>query len=65
MGQFGIALFLLDLIIPQTEGNQCLDRLPKIDSHVKSFNSRGHCFGANDRERLGAFEKVLSIAPMT
>jgi two-component system, cell cycle sensor histidine kinase and response regulator CckA len=61
--QAGIALVVLDMVMPKMEGKQCLERLLKIDPHVKVIISSGFSLDAEERERLGAFVKGFVNKP--
>jgi len=51
--QSNIALVVLDLVMPQMEGKQCLEELLKIHPKVKVIVSTGHSLDARERMHLG------------
>ncbi|MEW6113435.1 MAG: PAS domain-containing protein, partial [Thermodesulfobacteriota bacterium] len=51
--QSSIALVVLDLIMPQMGGENCLDELIKINPHVKVIVSTGHSLDARGRLHIG------------
>jgi two-component system, cell cycle sensor histidine kinase and response regulator CckA len=61
--QSKIALVVLDLIMPEMEGKQCLDKLLTIDPQVKVIISSGHSLDAEERKRLGAYIKGFVNKP--
>jgi CheY-like chemotaxis protein/two-component sensor histidine kinase len=58
-----IALVVLDLIMPQMGGEQCLEELLKINPHVKVIVSTGHCLEARERLLLGALARGFVNKP--
>jgi PAS domain S-box-containing protein len=58
-----IALIVLDLIMPQMGGEQCLDQLVKINPHVKVIISTGHSLAQEERDCLGALAKGFVNKP--
>ncbi len=50
-----VDIVILDMVMPEMEGKQCLDRLLKIDPDVKVIISSGYSLDAEEREHLGAF----------
>jgi len=61
--QSGIALVILDLIMPQMGGEKCLEELVKINPHVKVIISTGHSLEARERLFLGALAKGFVNKP--
>jgi two-component system cell cycle sensor histidine kinase/response regulator CckA len=48
-----IALVILDLIMPEMGGQECLEELIKINPHVRVVFSTGNPLSQNERDRLG------------
>jgi two-component system, cell cycle sensor histidine kinase and response regulator CckA len=61
--QFNIALVVLDLIMPQMGGEQCLEELLKINSQVKVIVSTGHSPDARERLLIGALARGFVNKP--
>lgn len=58
-----IALVILDLIMPQTSGEKCLEDLLKIDPTLKVIVSTGHSLSQSERDRLGDLAKGFVNKP--
>ena len=61
--QSNIALVVLDLIMPQMEGKQCLEELLKINPQVKVIVSTGHSLDARESLLLGALARGFVNKP--
>ena len=61
--QSNIALVVLDLIMPQMEGKQCLEELLKINPDVKVIVSTGHSLDARESLLLGALARGFVNKP--
>ncbi len=54
---------ILDLIMPQMEGEQCLEELLKINPDVKVIVSTGHSLDARERLLLGSLARGFVNKP--
>ena len=68
--QADIALVVLDLVMPEMGGEQCLDELIKINPHVKVIISTGRSLDSQERLHLGSLargfvNKPYEVAQMT
>lgn len=61
--QSNIALVVLDLIMPQMSGWQCLEGLLKINPHIKTIVSTGYSLAQSERDRLGTLAKGYVSKP--
>jgi signal transduction histidine kinase len=61
--QSNIALVVLDLIMPQMEGKQCLEELLKINPQVKVIVSTGHSLDARESLLLGTLARGFVNKP--
>jgi two-component system, cell cycle sensor histidine kinase and response regulator CckA len=61
--RLNIGLVVLDLIMPHMGGDKCLEKLLKIDPHLKTVVSTGHSLTSKERERLGAHAKGFVSKP--
>jgi two-component system, cell cycle sensor histidine kinase and response regulator CckA len=61
--QQNIALVVLDLIMPQMEGKQCLQELLKVNRHVRVIVSTGHSLDARERLHVGSLAKGFVNKP--
>lgn len=61
--QSTIGLVIIDLIMPQMSGEQCLKQLCKMNPNVKVVVSSGHPLDGNERDRLGAYAKAFVGKP--
>jgi signal transduction histidine kinase/CheY-like chemotaxis protein len=61
--QSNIALVVLDLIMPQMEGKQCLEELLTINPHVKVIVSTGYSLDARERLHLGGLARGFVNKP--
>jgi two-component system, cell cycle sensor histidine kinase and response regulator CckA len=58
-----IGLVVLDLVMPQVEGKQCLEELLKINRDVKVIVSSGHSLDARERLHLGSLARGFVNKP--
>lgn len=61
--QSNIALVILDLVMPQMQGKECLEGLLKINPHVKVIVSTGHSLSATEQDHLGTLVKGFVDKP--
>jgi len=60
-----ISLVILDLIMPEMGGRQCLDELLKIDPGVKILVATGYSPNFGSGEEIGAGSRLLVAKPFS
>lgn len=60
-----ISLVILDLIMPEMGGRECLEELRKLDPSVKVLITSGHLVLETEREDIGSAAKGFVNKPYT